>query len=47
MAVASSGRGFPDYSYGTAVNILKSVIAFAMVSFVNKAADKFAETRLF
>lgn len=45
--MAFESKGFPDYSYGTAVNILKSVIAFIMVSFVNKVADKFAETRLF
>lgn len=45
--MAFESKGFPDYSYGTAVNILKSVIAFILVSFVNKVADKFAETRLF
>ncbi len=45
--MAFESKGFPDYSYGTAVNILKSVIAFILVSCVNKAADKFAETRLF
>lgn len=45
--MAFESKGFPDYSYGTAVNILKSVIAFILVSFVNKMADKFAETRLF
>lgn len=45
--MAFESKGFPDYSYGTAVNILKSVIAFIMVSAVNKVADKFAETRLF
>lgn len=45
--IAFESKGFPDYSYGTAVNILKSVIAFILVSFVNKVADKFAETRLF
>lgn len=45
--MAFESTGFPDYSYGTAVNMLKSVIAFVMVSFVNKMADKFAETRLF
>lgn len=39
--------GFPDYSYGTAVNILKSIIAFVLVLSVNKAADKFADSRLF
>ena len=45
--MAFESKGFPDYSYGTAVNILKSVIAFILVSVVNKIADKFAETRLF
>jgi len=45
--MAFESKGFPDYSYGTAVNILKSVIAFILVSCVNKIADKFAETRLF
>lgn len=45
--IAFESKGFPDYSYGTAVNILKSVIAFVLVTFVNKMADKFAETRLF
>lgn len=45
--MAFESKGFPDYSYGTAVNILKSVIAFILVSVVNKAADKFSETRLF
>lgn len=45
--MAFESKGFPDYSYGTAVNILKSVIAFILVSLVNKIADKFAETRLF
>ena len=45
--IAFESKGFPDYSYGTAVNILKSVIAFILVTTVNKVADKFAETRLF
>lgn len=45
--IAFESKGFPDYSYGTAVNILKSVIAFIMVTAVNKLADKFAEARLF
>lgn len=45
--IAFESKGFPDYSYGTAVNLLKSVIAFALVTAVNKLADKFAETRLF
>lgn len=45
--IAFESKGFPDYSYGTAVNILKSVIAFVLVMAVNKISDKFAETRLF
>lgn len=45
MAFESSG--FPDYSYGTAVNILKSVIAFVLVIVANKLAAKYSETRLF
>lgn len=45
--MAFQTTGFPDYSYGTAVNILKSVIAFLMVTAVNKLAGKFADSRLF
>jgi putative aldouronate transport system permease protein len=45
--IAFQTTGFPDYSYGTAVNILKSVIAFLMVTGVNKLAGKFADSRLF
>lgn len=45
--IAFQSKGFPDYSYGTAVNILKSVIAFVLVIAVNKISDKFAESRLF
>lgn len=45
--MAFESKGFPDYSYGTAVNMLKSVLAYILVTIVNKAADKFAETRLF
>lgn len=45
--IAFQSTGFPDYSYGTAVNILKSVIAFILVVLTNKAADKFSDTRLF
>ena len=39
--------GFPDYSYATAVNVLKSVIAFLLVTGVNRVADKVADARLF
>lgn len=45
--IAFEAKGFPDYSYGTAVNLLKSVIAFILVTTVNKIAAKFSETRLF
>lgn len=45
--IAFESKGFPNYSYGTAVNILKSVIAFILVNIVNKLADKFSEARLF
>ncbi len=45
MAFESSG--FPDYSYGTAVNIVKSVIAFILVIITNKLAKKYSDTRLF
>jgi putative aldouronate transport system permease protein len=45
--IAFQSTGFPDYSYGTTVNILKSIIAFVLVVIVNKFAEKFAESRLF
>jgi putative aldouronate transport system permease protein len=45
--IAFQSTGFPDYSYGTSVNVLKSLIAFALVVSVNKLAAKFSETRLF
>lgn len=39
--------GFPNYSYGTAVNLIKSIIAFILVVATNKVANKYSETRLF
>jgi putative aldouronate transport system permease protein len=45
--IAFESSGFPNYSYGTAVNLLKSILAFALVMLTNKAANKYAETRLF
>ncbi|WP_342756483.1 ABC transporter permease [Kineothrix sedimenti] len=45
--IAFQSTGFPDYSYGTAVNLVKSVIAFALVIIANKLAKKYSETRLF
>ena len=45
--IGFESKGFPDYSYGAAVNILKSIIAYILVLIVNKLADKYAETRMF
>ena len=45
--IAFESMGFPNYSYGTAVNLVKSVLAFILVIIANKLADKYAETRLF
>lgn len=45
--IAFESAGFPNYSYGTAVNLVKSVLAFLLVIIANKLADKYAETRLF
>ena len=45
--IAFQSLGFPDYSYGTAVNLVKSVLAFILVIIANKLADRFAETRVF
>ncbi len=45
--LAFDSTGFPSYSYGTAVNMVKSIIAFALVIITNKIAQKYSETRLF
>ncbi len=45
--IAFQSTGFPDYSYGTAVNLVKSVIAFVLVVIANKLAKKYSETRIF
>ena len=45
--IAFESMGFPNYSYGTAVNLVKSVLAVILVIIANKLADKYAETRLF
>ncbi len=45
--IVFQSTGFPDYSYATAVNMLKSVIAFILVTGVNRIADKVAGARLF
>jgi len=38
---------FPDYSYGTAVNMLKSIVAFVLVVGTNRLSAKVTESRLF
>lgn len=45
--IAFASTGMPEYSYGTAVNLIKSIIAFALVIFANKMAKKYSETRVF
>ncbi len=45
--IAFESSGFPNYSYGTAVNLVKSVLAFVLVIIANKLANRYAETRLF
>lgn len=45
--IAFQSTGFPDYSYGTAVNVLKSVVAFILVTIVNKIAARISDARLF
>jgi putative aldouronate transport system permease protein len=45
--IAFASTGMPQYSYGTAVNLIKSVIAFALVIFANKMAKKYSDTRVF
>jgi len=40
-------QGFPNYSFGAAVNLLQSVVAFILVLAANYAARKYSETRLF
>lgn len=45
--IAFASTGMPEYSYGTAVNLIKSIIAFALVIFANKMAKKYSDTRVF
>lgn len=44
--IAFQSTGFPDYSYGTAVNILKSVVAFVLVIVANRLAKKYSDTKI-
>ncbi len=45
--IAFESLGFPNYSYGTAVNLVKSILAFILVIIANRLSDRYAETRLF
>jgi putative aldouronate transport system permease protein len=44
---AFASQGFPNYSYGAAVSLVQSVIAFGLVVLTNWLSKKYAETRLF
>lgn len=44
--IAFESTGFPDYSYGTAVNLIMSAIAFILVMFTKKIANKYSENRV-
>lgn len=44
---AFSSEGFPNYSFGAAVGLMQSVIAFILVILANGASRKFSESRLF
>ena len=45
--LAFAPQGFPNYSFGAAVSLLQSVIAFILVMTANYASKKYSETRLF
>lgn len=45
--LAFAPTGFPDYSYGAAVNLLQSIIALVLIFGTNQLAKKYSETRLF
>lgn len=45
--IAFSSEGFPNYSFGAAVSLLQSIIAFILVVISNKISKKYSDTRLF
>ncbi len=45
--IAFAPLGFPNYSFGAAVSLLQSIIAFILVVLMNQASKKYSETRLF
>ncbi|MBB6690509.1 sugar ABC transporter permease [Cohnella xylanilytica] len=44
---AFSSEGFPNYSYGAAVGLMQSVIAFVLVIGANKISSRYSDSRLF
>lgn len=44
---AFASQGFPNYSYGAAVSLVQSIIAFTLVMLTNKLSRKYSDTRLF
>ncbi|KQO18523.1 ABC transporter permease [Paenibacillus sp. Leaf72] len=44
---AFASDGFPNYSFGAAVGLMQSVIAFVLVMMANKVSKKYSESRLF
>jgi putative aldouronate transport system permease protein len=44
---AFQNQGFPNYSYGAAVGLMQSAVAFVLVMMANKVTKKLSETRLF
>lgn len=44
---AFSPKGFPNYSFGAAVSLLQSIIAFILVMVANYTSKKYSDTRLF
>lgn len=44
---AFANEGFPKYSFGAAVGLMQSVVAFILVMAANKVSKKYSESRLF
>jgi putative aldouronate transport system permease protein len=44
---AFANAGFPKYSFGAAVGLMQSVVAFVLVIAANKVSKKYSESRLF
>lgn len=44
---AFANEGFPKYSYGAAVGLMQSVVAFILVISANQVSKKYSESRLF